>query len=60
MFAQQRATRSHRCHLPILTNPDTHMTIGDEAFHLAPGIAYAFGNTRKHGVRNAGDTRRCI
>lgn len=51
-------TRSHRCHLPILTNPDTQMTIGDETFHLASGIAYEFDNTRKHGVRNAGETRR--
>lgn len=51
-------TRSHRCHLPIVTNPDTHMTIGDEAFHLEPGIAYEFDNTRKHSVRNAGETRR--
>jgi hypothetical protein len=51
-------TRSHRCHLPIVTNPDTDMMIGDEGFHLAPGIAYEFDNTRKHSVRNAGDTRR--
>lgn len=51
-------TRSHRCHLPILTNPDTQMVIGDEAFHLAPGIAYEFDNTRRHGVRNVGETRR--
>jgi len=51
-------TRSHRCHLPILTNPDTLMTIGDEAFHLEPGIAYEFDNTRTHAVRNAGETRR--
>ncbi|MEP7008367.1 MAG: aspartyl/asparaginyl beta-hydroxylase domain-containing protein [Sphingomonas bacterium] len=51
-------TRSHRCHLPILTNRDTQMTIGDEAFHLQPGIAYEFDNTRRHGVRNAGETRR--
>jgi len=51
-------TLSHRCHLPLLTNPDTQMTIGDEVFHLAPGIAYEFDNTRKHGVRNAGTTRR--
>lgn len=51
-------TRSHRCHLPLLTNPDTRMTIGDEDFHLAPGIAYEFDNTRRHGVHNAGETRR--
>lgn len=51
-------TRSHRCHLPILTNPDTRMVIGDEDFHLEPGTAYEFDNTRRHGVRNAGETRR--
>jgi len=54
----QALTRAHRCHLPIVTNPDTHMMIGDEAFHLEPGIAYEFDNTRRHSVRNAGKTRR--
>ncbi|MEO7690483.1 MAG: aspartyl/asparaginyl beta-hydroxylase domain-containing protein [Sphingomonas sp.] len=51
-------TRSHRCYLPILTNPDTQMTIGDETFHLEPGIAYELDNTRRHSVRNARETRR--
>lgn len=34
------------------------MTIGDETFHLEPGIAYELDNTRRHSVRNARETRR--
>ena len=51
-------TRSHRCHLPIVTKPDVDFVIDGGSFHLAPGRAYEVDNIRGHAVHNRGTERR--
>lgn len=51
-------TRSHRCHLPIVTNPEVDFVIDGDSFHLAPGRAYEVDNIRGHAVHNRGTERR--
>lgn len=50
--------RTHRCHLPIVTNPDVDFLIDGEVFHLEPGQAYEVDNLRGHAVKNRGTGRR--
>lgn len=45
-------TAVHRCHLPIVTNPDVDFIVDGQRFYLEPGVVYEFDNTRKHGVKN--------
>ena len=49
---------SHRCHLPVITNPDVDFLIDGVAYKLKEGKAYEFDNTRSHAVANRGDARR--
>lgn len=49
---------SHRCHLPIVSNPDVDFMIDEVAYHLEPGKLYEFDNTRTHAVANRGATTR--
>jgi hypothetical protein len=51
-------TQCHRCHIPIVTDPDVQFIVGDEAFHLEAGQAYEFDNVRLHGVKNCSKSAR--
>jgi quercetin dioxygenase-like cupin family protein len=42
----------HRCHLPIVSNPEVQFGIEGEVFYMQPGIWYEFDNTRRHFVAN--------
>lgn len=48
----------HKIHIPLITNPDAIMQIGDKDFHLEKGKAYEVNNMVKHGVTNQGDEDR--
>lgn len=49
---------THRCHLPVVTNPGVEFRIDDIAYHLQAGTAYEVDNFRPHAVANAGTTAR--
>lgn len=49
---------THRCHIPVLTNPAVTFMVDDVDYRLAAGEAYEFDNMRVHGVSNAGAERR--
>ena len=51
-------TLVHRCHLPVITNPDVQFFIDMTPHHLQAGVAYEFDNTRRHSVENNSDERR--
>jgi hypothetical protein len=51
-------SRPHKVHVPIVTNSDTFMFVGNERFHLAAGHAYEINNAVRHAVTNAGDSDR--
>jgi hypothetical protein len=51
-------TEVHRCHVPVLTNPDVIFFIEKVPHYLEPGNAYEFDNTRFHSVWNRSATRR--
>lgn len=48
----------HRCHVPVLTNPQVEFWIDKRLHHFREGIAYEFDNTRLHAVANRGATPR--
>jgi hypothetical protein len=48
----------HRCHLPVVTNPDVQFFIDMIPHRLEAGVAYEFDNTRRHSVENNSDERR--
>jgi hypothetical protein len=50
--------RTHRCHLPIITNPEVGFLIDDQPHQLRAGTVYEVDNMRSHAVVNAGSTRR--
>lgn len=50
--------RTHRCHLPVVTNPDVTFMIDDIGHHLCAGTAYEVDNMRPHAVANDGATAR--
>ena len=43
---------SHRIHVPIVTNPDVHFTIGDEVIFMDEGEIVEINNRREHSVIN--------
>lgn len=56
---------SHRLHIPLTTNKDTKMTIGEEGkgcgvstFNLEVGKCYEINNKKLHSVKNEGETDR--
>ena len=51
-------SRPHKIHVPIVTNSDTFIFVGDERFHLAAGHAYEINNAARHAVTNGGDSDR--
>ena len=51
-------TQCHRCHLPIVTDPDVQFIVDGEVFHMEAGQAYEFDNVRLHGVKNLSNSAR--
>lgn len=49
---------SHRCHLPIVTDPDVDFSIDEVVYNLREGKVYEFDNTRMHAVANRSATTR--
>jgi len=54
----QTNLRTHKIHVPLVTNPGVVMSLGDSEHQLAFGRAYEVNNVIVHGVRNDGDTDR--
>ncbi|WP_264944744.1 aspartyl/asparaginyl beta-hydroxylase domain-containing protein [Sphingomonas canadensis] len=50
--------RTHKIHVPLITNPKVVTTLGDREFHLEAGRAYEVNNVAPHAVRNDGDADR--
>ena len=50
--------RSHRLHIPLITNPDCIMTIDGEPKNMEKGILYEVNNKREHDVENKGNDDR--
>ena len=50
--------RTHKIHVPLITNEQAFFTFEDAAFHLARGVAYEVNNLTRHGGRNGGDNDR--
>lgn len=51
-------TLSHRCHLPVITNPGVRFEVDDAAYYFGPGEVWEFDNLRLHGVVNQSEARR--
>ena len=49
---------SPRIHIPLITNPDCRMVIGDQCHHLEVGKIYWTDTTIKHTAFNAGTRPR--
>lgn len=49
---------SHRCHVPVTTNPGVEFRIDNLPMTLREAVAYEIDNTRVHEVINRGDTPR--
>jgi len=48
----------HRCHVPIVTNPNVIFAIDHHPYYLPAGRAYELDNTRHHAVANNSKERR--
>jgi FKBP-type peptidyl-prolyl cis-trans isomerase 2 len=51
-------SRSHRVHLPVITNPRVWFSVGGERRRLAEGEAWEINNLRVHEGKNGGNTPR--
>ena len=51
-------SKSHRMHLPIITNEQNLFSVGDTEMHMKPGELWEINNRRKHGVVNGGSEDR--
>lgn len=49
---------THKVHVPIQTNDQAWINIGDRRFHLGPGHAYELNNLAPHSAENAGASDR--
>ena len=50
--------KSHRMHLPIITNEQNLFSVGDTKVHMKPGELWEINNRREHGVVNGGSEDR--
>jgi hypothetical protein len=50
--------RTHKIHVPLITNPSAMFLCGNERFHLARGKAWEVNNIVPHGGINAGQQDR--
>ena len=54
----QTNLRTHKIHVPLVTNSGVVMSLGDTEHRLEVGRAYEVNNIIAHGVRNDGDADR--
>ena len=50
--------KSHRMHLPIITNEQNLFSVGDSEVHMKAGELWEINNRREHGVVNGGSEDR--
>ena len=50
--------RSHRIHIPVITNRDAMFRVGDPTLHMQVGEMWEINNRRIHAVRNDGSEAR--
>lgn len=46
--------KSHRLHIPLITNKDCIMTVGDDSKNMKKSVLYEVNNRRLHSVKNSG------
>ena len=51
-------SKSHRMHLPIITNEQNLFSVGDTEIHMKAGELWEINNRREHGVVNSGSEDR--
>ena len=51
-------SKSHRMHLPIITNEQNLFSVGDTEMHMKAGELWEINNRREHGVVNSGSEDR--
>ena len=51
-------SKSHRMHLPIITNEQNLFSVGDTEVHMKAGELWEINNRREHGVVNGGSEDR--
>ena len=51
-------SKSHRMHLPIITNEKNLFSVGDTEIHMKAGQLWEINNRREHGVVNGGSEDR--
>ncbi len=45
---------SRRVHVPVITNANVRLTVGEESLHMQAGEIWEINNTRRHGAENPG------
>ena len=59
-------TKVHRCHYPIISNPEVEFVSKGVSYYMEPGSLYRLQNTAMHAVHNKSDkpritfTNRCV
>ena len=51
-------THSHRVHIPLLTNDETHFTVGESTVNMLEGEIWEINNRRLHSVSNNSEAER--
>ena len=51
-------SKSHRMHLPVITNEQNLFSVGDSEVHMKAGELWEINNRRAHGVVNGGSEDR--
>lgn len=51
-------TRVHRCHYPIISNPEVEFVSKGESYYMEPGSLYRLQNTATHAVYNKSNKPR--
>jgi len=51
-------SKSHRMHLPVITNEQNLFSVGDTEVHMKAGELWEINNRREHGVVNGGSEDR--
>jgi len=46
--------QSRRIHIPVITNANVKLTVGNESIHMQAGEIWEINNTRLHGAENPG------
>jgi hypothetical protein len=48
----------HRCHIPIITNPEVFFSVGEATIHMREGSVYEINNSHMHSVYNKSEHDR--